>query len=161
MSDTFAFDVNTLPNLDLSAPPGGFDWGQLGDLPAVSSIPDFSFSMPGGLTFANLFGTGGGAPLLPPVLNLPSTGNTGLTGFIQDAANLATAIYRGEAQVAAAQSAGRVANAQTAQLIAQARNPLNPWLILGLVGVGFLALRGSHDGGPPVQSIVSTTRRNR
>lgn len=158
MSD-IGFDVNTLPQLDLSA--SGFP--QVGDLPMISAPPDFTFSAPpGGFNFADFFGAqgGGGAPLLPPVLNLASTGSTGLTGFLKDAADLATTIYQGEAQVAAAQSAGRVAQARTAQQIANLHAQPSPWLILGLLGAGFLALRLA-DGGPPVQSVVSTTRRNR
>ncbi len=148
MSDTF---TSSFSDILANSP-------QVGDLPSFQPS-DFAFS-PGSFNFADFFGNAGGAPLLPPVQNLPATGSTGLTGFLRDAAKLATTIYEGEAQVAAAQSAGQVAKARTAQQIANLSSQPSPWLILGIVGAGFLAFH-ALQGGPPVQSVVSTTRRNR
>jgi hypothetical protein len=147
LSDIFTFDPSVLD----SAPTFPTTFPQVGDLPDFTS-----------LDLSNIFGPSTGSPLLPPVQNLPSTGSTGITGFLSDAANLASSIYKGEAQVAAAQSAGKVASAQTAAQLAAAKSaPLNALMLFGVLGVGFLLLRGHEDPGPPVQSVVSTTRRGR
>jgi hypothetical protein len=123
---------------------------QVGDLPAVATT---DFSLPPDF-FSNLFG--GGSPFVTPVQNLPSTGSTGMTGFLNDAANLAASIYKGQAQVAAAKSYGQLAQVGAARQAAAAS--LTPWLFVAIAAAGFLALRSS-DGGPPIHSVVTTTRR--
>ena len=145
MSDTFTSSFSDI----LASNP------QVGDLPTVSSA---DFSLPSNF-FDNLFGTPGGAPLVAPVQNLPSTGSTGLTGLFSDAANLAASIYKGQAQVTQAKSAAQIAQANAARQAA-ASGLSTPLLFLAIAAAGILALRGG-GGTPPVQSVVSTTRRGR
>jgi hypothetical protein len=138
VSDIFTFDDSTVPSFP-----------QIGDLPAVSST---DFTLPADF-FSNLFGSTG-SPFVAPVENLPSTGSTGFTGFLSDAANLAASIYKGQAQVAAAKSAGQVAQATAARQAAA--SSLTPFLFLAIAAAGILAMRG-EDRAPPISSVV--TRR--
>ena len=125
---------------------------QIGDIPAVAST-DFTFpSTPSG-TWTDIFGS------VAPVQNLPATGSTGLSGMFSDAANLAATIFRGQAQATTAKSAAQIAEARAYQQQA-ASSSLTPWLFVAIAAAGVLVLR-SGDSGPPVQSIVSTTRRGR
>jgi hypothetical protein len=126
---------------------------QIGDIPAIAST---DFSLPSGFDLSNIFGN------VAPVQNMPSTGSTGLTGLFSDASNLAATIFRGQAQATTAKSAAQIAQAQAEQeyMRQAASSSLTPWLFVAIAAAGILVLR-SGDSGPPVQSIVSTTRRGR
>jgi hypothetical protein len=133
MSDTFDISqlvaANDARNAALT---DVVDTSGLSDLPTVPAAGAPSWLTPS-------TSSGAGAPLVPPVLNLPTTGNTGFTGLLNDLTSLVTSVYKGEAQVEAAKSATDIARARSGVTLQNIKTAPTIWTVLGL-GAGALVL---------------------
>lgn len=139
MSDTgFTFDNTDLGSVAPADP--GLDNSSFGDLAAgggsfdLPSVP--AFGAPSWLTPSG----GSGAPLVPPVLNLPTSGNTGFTGLLNDLTTLVTSVYKGEAQVEAAKSATDIARARSNMTLQNIKGAPTIWTVLALGGGAIVLL---------------------
>lgn len=120
---------------------GGFD---LGSIFGPSDFPTFDL----------------GAPLVPPVMNLPASG-AGMNDLLTNLTRLIQVGYQGEAVVNQQKALNKIAQAQYANQLAVTRSTPTILLVLGIGAAGLVALKvlGGGSGLQPVESDVRTRLR--
>lgn len=115
------------------------DMGDLGDA--------WSSAGGGGSTIWPAFDLGsswtpdGGGLTIPPPVNMPSTGSSGIGGLFSDITNLISVAYQGQASLEQQKLQNKIAAAQLGYGLKTVQTAPNVWLVLGLGAAGLFALQ--------------------